>query len=214
MDIIEQIQGRQLLLSLGMVAPLKDCLSLEEVKTAIDNNASHFKVYNPDKEGYHRYGLSITSLDGGMSGRPDLDSLVSYNHKHGTMYDEGDFRTPTPFYQNCRELKRIMGPFEKYMGRSHILRLDRGGMFPPHRDSIHLVPTCFRIFISLCEDGESFVFLLDNQRIFFQPGRPYFINTALEHSLFSFRNDSFFAVFNIDFHTEAILLLTSNLYAR
>ena len=211
---IEKIRCQQLLLSLGKVAPLKGCLSVEEVKKSIEGHGDYFRYYNPAKKGYNRYGLSITSLDGGMSGRPDLDSLVSYNLEHGTSYDEGDFRTQTPFYRNCHELKRVFGPFENYMGRSHILRLDRGGMFPPHRDSIHWEPTCFRIFVSLEEDGEGFVFLLDNQRIFFQPGRPYFINTALGHSLFSFKDSSFFTVFNIDFCREAIGLLAKNLYSR
>ena len=51
--------------------------------------------YNPRKN-VPRYGLSITSLDGGVSGVPDLDSLYEYNKEHGTTYREYSFTVPTP----------------------------------------------------------------------------------------------------------------------
>ena len=41
--------------------------------------------YNPRKE-IDRWGLSITSLDGGLSGTPDLDSLPNYNKENNTQY--------------------------------------------------------------------------------------------------------------------------------
>ena len=37
--------------------------------------------YNPRKP-IARYGLSLTSLDGGLSGIPDLDSLHEYNQEN------------------------------------------------------------------------------------------------------------------------------------
>ena len=42
-----------------------------------------WKPYNLRKS-HQRWGLSITSLDGGLSGIPDLDSLYEYNKKNGT----------------------------------------------------------------------------------------------------------------------------------
>ena len=39
--------------------------------------------YNPRKP-IARYGLSLTSLDGGLSGIPDLDSLHEYNQENKT----------------------------------------------------------------------------------------------------------------------------------
>ena len=49
-----------------------------------EENFEYIK-YNPRKD-INRYGLSITSLDGGLSGRPDLDSLYEYNKENNTNY--------------------------------------------------------------------------------------------------------------------------------
>ena len=40
---------------------------------------------------------SITSLDGGFSNIPDLDSLKEYNDEHNVYIDE-PIKTKTPFY--------------------------------------------------------------------------------------------------------------------
>ena len=39
--------------------------------------------YNPRKD-VNRWGLSVTSLDGSISGVPDLDSLFEYNKENNT----------------------------------------------------------------------------------------------------------------------------------
>lgn len=200
------------LLSLGNVALLKGKYMVipNEVKKTIAAYQQHFKPYNPRKTGYNRYGLSITSKDGGFSGIPDLDSLVEYNRLNGTNFNEPDFRKWTPFFKNCVSLQEAISPFQNYMGRSHILRLDKGGFFPTHRD---ISNTSFRLFISLC-NNENYVFILDEKRVFFQPGRLYFFNSLLCHSLFSFVDQSLFVVFNIDLCREAVITVFKNLSAR
>ena len=50
--------------------------------------------YNPRKP-IDRWGLSVTSLDGTMSGIPDLDSIREYNIENDTKYEEEDFNVPT-----------------------------------------------------------------------------------------------------------------------
>lgn len=204
----QHIQLRHELLSLGNIIPLKKAVYSKEVKKTISDYQEHFKIYNPRKDGYNRYGLSLTSLDGGFSGVPDLDSLYEYNKLHGTNFDEPDFRKRTTLFNNCNSLKEAMEPFHNCMGRSHILRLDRGGFFPPHRD---LSDISFRLFISLCEDIQSYVFILDDKKSFFQQGQVYFINTLLSHSLFSFVDESLFVVFNIDLNEEAVSAVFDNL---
>ena len=149
---------------------------ISEVKKTILSYQTNFKPYNSRKIQYNRYGLSITSKDGGFSGIPDLDSLYEYNKLNGTNFDEPDFREWTPFFKNCIPLQKALGPFHNYIGRSHILRLDKAGFFPPHRD---LSNKSFRLFISLCKNKDDYVFILDEKRVFFQPGRLYFINTFL-----------------------------------
>lgn len=196
--------------SLGALFPLnvKYCYDVEKIRKDIFNYKKHFKPYNPRKKGYNRYGLSMTSKDGGFSGIPDLDSLYEYNQLHGTQFKETDFRKWTPFFKSNEFLKEAMEPFHSYMGRSHILKLDKAGFFPPHRD---FPISSFRLFISFCEDKEDYVFLLDEKQIFFQPGRVYFINTLLTHSVFSFKDNCLFSVFNIDLCEEAVKAVLQNL---
>jgi len=196
------------LLSLGNIILLKNKVELLEVKKTIFSYKKYFKPYNPRKTQYNRYGLSITSQDGGFSGIPDLDSLYEYNQLNKTNFDETDFREWTPFFKDCTHLQKALSPFHDYIGRSHILRLDKGGFFPPHRD---LSNKAFRLFISLCSNTNDYVFILDEKRVFFQPGQLYFINTFLSHSLFSFIDQSFFIVFNIDLCKEAIIKVFKNL---
>ena len=161
----------------------------------------------------NRYGLSITSLEGGFSGIPDLDSLMEYNKEQGTWYSERDFREWTSFFKNCKELQKAMAPFHKSMGRSHILRLNRGGFFPFHRDEISLARQSFRLLISLTS-SHHFVFLLENKRVFFQPGQLYYINTQLIHSLFSFEERSDFVVFNIDLCEDSVKAVMRSLSVK
>ena len=210
MNTLQKIQLNQVLLSLGKVVGLQIFVDRDRINKYIASFDSDFKPYNPRKTGYNRYGLSITSLDGGFSGIPDLDSLLEYNKEHGIQYSEMDFREWTPFFKSCKELQEAMVPFHKSMGRSHILRLNRGGFFPFHRDCVSLAPECFRLLISLTEPNH-FVFLLENKRVFFQPGLLYFINTQLIHSLFSFEDKSDFVVFNIDLCEDTVKAVIRNL---
>ena len=213
MDTLQQVQWHQTLLSLGKTVVLKKVLSEEDqsyINKQIFSFEQHFKPYNPRKLGYNRYGLSITSLDGGFSGVPNLDSLREYNKEHNTNLSENDFREWTPFFKTCTALQDITAPFHKYMGRSHILRLNKGGFSPFHRDSITLIPESFRLLISFSH-FDRFVFLLDNERVYFEPGRLYFVNTRLTHGLFSFSDKSDLAVFNIDLCEGSVRAVISHL---
>ena len=134
--------------SLGNIVSLKQFVPPEAVRKSILDYKEHFKPYNPRKKGYNRYGLSITSQDGGFSGIPNLDSLVEYNKLHGTNFDEPDFRKWTPFFKDCKALREAMSPFHNFMGRSHILRLDKVGFIPPHTEiCLGLLFACLSLFV-------------------------------------------------------------------
>ena len=209
MNDLKAIQLNHLLLSLGNVVELKRTLSAAAVQKDILKFENYFKPYNPRKPGHNRYGLSITSLDGGFSGKPDLDSLTEYNKENNTRWNEDDFRKKTPFFEKCQALKEITAPWTQSMCRSHVLRLNKGGFFPFHRDSIYPTPQNFRLLIALAHPNH-FVFLLENKRIFFEPGRLYFLNTRLIHSLFSYQNKTDFLVFNIDLQEESAAAVLKN----
>ena len=195
------------LFSLGNIIPLDIYIDSRELQKDILSFKEHFKPYNPRKKDYNRWGLSITSYDGGFSGSPDLDSLYEYNQIHNTNFKESDFREFSPFFKSSKALQTVLKPFEDSMGRSHILRLDKGGFFPPHRDlDFH----SFRLFCSITSTNR-YVFILDGQKVSFKKEQFYCLNTRLSHSLFSFGNNSLYAVFNIDLDKNSIQNIYKNL---
>lgn len=155
--------------------------------------------YNPRKE-INRWGLSITSLDGGLSGRPDLDSLIEYNEENGTTYKETDFVTKTPVY-DYPELKEILDPFEGEYHRTHILKLGPGGFFPPHRDIRNIHFRSFRLIVPLVNVNPPYAnFVLEDRTLHWKPGQMYFVDTAKMHYLFnaSISESSYWIVLNVN----------------
>ena len=75
------------------------------------NDKFDWVQYNPRKK-IDREGLSITSLDGGMTGKPDLDSLYEYYNETGIALDETNFTTKTPVYDYFKQwLDPLEGTF-------------------------------------------------------------------------------------------------------
>ena len=71
------------------------------------------KPYNNDWKPYNvrkpnnRWGLSITSLDGGLSGIPDLDSLYEYNKDNNVEITNQDIKTYTSVYETMPTLQKV-----------------------------------------------------------------------------------------------------------
>lgn len=168
-----------------------------------------WKQYNPRKS-IPRQGLSITSLDGGLSGVPDLDSFKEYNAEKSTQFTEVDITTPTPVYEYARP---YLAPFEGHICRTHVIRLAPGGYFPPHRDSHFVSIKSFRIFVPLKACNPEHMYFLQEDRILhFEHGRPYFIDTCVRHSLFNYGPDhSYFIVVNVELTRDSVDALLSRM---
>jgi len=165
--------------------------------------------YNPRKKN-DRYGLSITSLDGGLSGRPDLDSLYEYYNETGIALHDWDFNKKTPIYSY---FEQWLNPFEKWLGRTHVIKLNAGGFFPPHRDHKHANIDSFRIFLPLNYNTRAAFFLLEDKRMEFKNGTMYFIDTAKMHTLFNTSETPFyFVVGNITLTEESVETVAKHLF--
>lgn len=174
-------------------------------------NKYQWVKYNPRKN-IDRYGLSLTSLDGGMSGYPDLDSLLEYYRQTGESLPEMSFKEKTPlFYDLGQREQDFLNNIS--LGRSHFLKLNSGGFFPPHRDSGHLYGehlNCFRIISCLQNcDSKQFVWLQDGVQFKLRPNRLYVINTLKIHSVFSFVDDCIILVLNVG--SESIPFIKSRM---
>ena len=167
--------------------------------------------YNPRKD-INRYGLSITSLDGGLSGIPDLDSLIEYEQEFKIQYLEQDFRTKTPVYY-YEELKELLDPIESNIFRSHVLKLSPGGFFPPHRDYFGTYFDSFRAIIPLKNmNPPRHNFIIEDKIIQWKMGGFYFVDTAKLHYLFNASLETMYMiVLNIDLTKETVRFVTENM---
>jgi len=174
-------------------------MDLNLVKNVLDKHPG-WKPYQPHKTGYNRYGLSVTSLDGQYSGEPDLYSLREWQTMTGESYNEMSFRKRTNIVQFLPELDQFLNFWEPNLGRTHFLRLDKGGFFPPHRDNgaIVAVPT-FRIIVPIYNFGINDMKWIQDEKIQrFDLGATYFVNTSRLHSVFSFVDNCLMLVLNVN----------------
>ena len=196
------------LLSFGDFISLK--LKCDVKKLFDEIKQFSFSQYNPRKD-IKRYGLSITSLDGSINGI-DLDSIKDYKIENKTEYDELSFNKLTDVYYSSNEIQKVVKPFIKHLGRSHILYLPEGGYFPPHRDLpvYYEGQNSLRVLIPLkgCNPPDLY-FMYENKPLYFEHGRAYFLNTNKAHNLFSFK-DSYMIVLNIKTSEEVYKIIGDN----
>lgn len=201
----------------GDFMPLDFKIDLELFDSEIKDFDSNWVIYNKHKGDTGRLGLSITSLDGGMSGEPDLQSLYEYSKITGKTYSENDFNQPTSAYKKISSLHGILNTFEGGLGRCRLVKFKAGGFFPPHRDqSIKFqVPDYFRIFVplSLCEEN-SLYFIYDGKKINYEPGRAYLFNALKLHSVFSFQNNTMTFAMSLQLNQTNIRLAIQNLLVK
>lgn len=172
-----------------------DCNKIKEV---CDKHPG-WKTYQPHKMPNNRFGLSVTSLDGGFSGDPDLMSLRECKKLTGRDYREIDFQARTNIVSFLPEIDVFLDFWGKNLGRTHFLRLDKGGYFPPHRDNGTIVlPPTFRILVPIHNFGTNDMkWVQENNVLKLEIGHVYFINTSKVHSLFSFTDNCLMLVLNI-----------------
>ena len=162
-------------------------------------NHPEWKQYNTYKQGFNRYGLSMTSLDGGYSGIPDLESLMEYYMHTKELYYDRDFKVRTPLSYEIPEISELFDFFGDSLGRSHFLRLDKPGFFPPHRDHEFSLPNnMLRIIVPFYKfHSSNMSWIFDGKVVQLREGFAYFMNTTKAHSLFSYVDGCTMLVLNV-----------------
>lgn len=196
---------------LGNIVPLEFMIDSLEIERILTHNKSDWRLYNPRKLNNPRFGLSLTSVDGQMNGM-DLDSLHEFNKINNTSYTESSFKVLTKIADSAPSIKKLFTIYGHHVSRSHILKMDRGSYFPPHRDSFPSQKNkTFRLFSVLSPYSFShYHFVLDGRLQNFNPYEVYYINTQLEHSVVSFIDGLTLLVINID-ENDQTLRITEDL---
>ena len=199
------------LLSLGEIYPLGIDFDGYLLRKQLKAYTDKWVPYNRSKPGYKRYGLSLFSLDGDVSGEINLTSIYEYNQKHKTQYDELSFRVLTPYWKELNSLSKPLKELEKNIGRSHLIRIDNGGFFPPHRD---LGVKTFRLISFFNTDPDILAFLLDDKKVHFVTNRLYFFNARRTHSLLSFKDNAMVLVLNVVCNEDSLKFVFENLFIK
>ena len=173
--------------TMGDWLQMKTKFSPKKLMQEIEKFKDDWKPYNL-RNSNNRWGLSVTSLDGGLSGIPDLDSLMQYNKIHNTDIKNSDIDTYTDVYNSSPELQKIIEPWKPWLGRCHFLRIDKGGYFPEHYDINKLDydydEIRFIVFVNKC-DKKDLKFIYEDTVRDIKDGQLFYFNANKRHSVFS-----------------------------
>ena len=186
--------------------PHWDQETIEAVK-----NESDWIYYNRFKPGFNRWAIPLVSPDGSYN--PDyVGSLNDYYRNTGNLVEEKDFKVKTPIVSKYHALQRSIDFWGEDVCRSHILKLDKGGFFPPHRDSTWVMPVnMFRIAIPLMNFGQyQAKWYLEDKALNFEMGKTYFINTSKIHHLFSFVDNAIIVILSVQVTDSSIKKLIAH----
>ncbi len=213
MEINKDFASFTRLLAMGDWLKLKRFNS-KKLYEELQEFANEWKTYNSLKPDNKRYGLSVTSLDGGLSGVPDLESLLEYNNKNGTSYTNADINKKTEVYEKCPTLQKILKPFEPWLTRCHFIKLDSGGFFPEHYDieKIDLATNEIRLigFVNRNHISQFKFCYEDNLVQNIVDGDLYYFNANKHHSVFSMTDDSIQLVIMLKYDYELYKVLVEN----
>ena len=191
----------------GDIIPLAFKLNPAQVDSELEIFRDRWVQYNPSKSSNPRMGLSLTSLDGGMSGIPDLDSIYEWSRETGRKVSEKDFNKTTDAYRACAAIHPLIENFQPYLGRCRFVKFKAGGHFPPHRDgSVSFqIPDYFRILVLLSKTGpDDFHFVHDGKLVSYEVGHPYLFNALKTHSVVSFTDDATTLAISVSLSQEMV----------
>lgn len=176
----------------------------KEIMKELEPFANDWKPYNRKKPN-NRFGLSITSLDGKLSGIPDLDSLYEYNKLHNTNINNQDIKEYTDVYKQSPALQKIIEPWKPWLGRCHFLKLNAGGYFPEHYD-INKLDYSYEDtrLIAFVNNSSKYTlkFLYEDKLMQVENGSLYWFNASKRHSVFSMKDDCIMIVFCLKFDKD------------
>lgn len=179
------------LTNLGSYAKLDLRITETVVVKDLLNFSENWCPYNEKKDVHNnRWGLPVTSHSGDVMDNYHLNSFGYMQKYHDVEMKEENFTTPTDVYHSIPEIKKLVDVFAPDIGRVHILKVNQGGYFPPHRDFAGVAPEYFRLSCVFGSCSEfNYVQTLHDQ--IFRPERShlYFVNFQLNHSVFSFSDN-------------------------
>jgi hypothetical protein len=209
----EQITLEMALLQLGDFEPLDWKINIEDFKREIKQFDNDWQDYLPRPgRSNPRKGLTLTN----MSGRDHrgVPSLAEAAVRERRRVDELEFSHPTEVYKQCHSLNWFLNEFSN-LGRTFLVKCNQGGHFVPHRDHPGMPREVFRLAVFL-ENVAPFDYdwLMDDKKLYIEPGRVYYINTRKTHRTISWVDNSIHLIANIPFNNENVSKVIAHLLHR
>lgn len=204
------------LTNLGDQVKLKWHIDTEKVKNQLKKFDDNWCPYNVKKDTHNnRWGLPVTSHTGDMLDNYHLNSFGYMQKYHNVEMKEENFNTPTEVYHSIPEIAKLVDTFSPDIGRVHLLRVDQGGFFPPHRDFHGVSPEYFRLLVVFGKcSPENYVQMVNGKPLYPEPGSVYFTNFQLDHSVFSFSNSLYALVLTVKLNERTQQLILKNTVAE
>ena len=193
----------QALCMLGDNVKLKLNIDVSSVLDKLAEFDQYWVPYNQKKDTINnRHGLALTSHTGKIDDTMHLNSFGYAQRNLNIEMREDNFNTYTPAMTALTEIKDIAEVFTD-IGRVHILRIGKGGFFPPHRDFPQLEPDYIRLS---CMFGkakpENYCMLFDGKPFYHDPGFFYFNNYQKDHSVFSFSDYVYVVILTVKLNED------------
>ena len=210
---IEQAMLWNSLANLGAQVKLKLKINPTEVQEQLEQFKDNWCPYNSKKDTYNnRWGLPVTSHSGDVMDNYHLNSFGYMQQYHSVEMKEENFTTPTEVYHKIPDIKKLVDIFNPDIGRVHILRVDKGGYFPPHRDFHGISPEYFRLITVFGNcSPENYVQVIDGKLFYPQSGYTYFTNTQLVHAVASFADNLYCLILTVKLNERTHKIIMDNL---
>jgi len=198
------------LLNLGPFEPLNIRINLTQYMNEISQFDSDWVDYLPRTDRpNNRRALTLTNLPGKT--HKDVPSLAEASYAAGRRLSELEFNQPTDVYRACSSLHPFLNMWQP-LGRTFIVQSNTGGYFVPHRDHPSMPRDVFRliVFLNNCSPLQ-YDWLMDDRKMYIQPGQVYYVNTRMTHRTISWVDNSQHLILNIPFTTENVSKVIANL---
>jgi len=198
------------LLNLGPFEPLNFYINLGQYLQEIKQFDKDWVDYLPRTDRpNNRRALTLTNLPGKT--HIDVPSLAEASYAAGRRLSELEFNQPTDVYRACSSLHPFLNQWSP-LGRTFIVQSNTGGYFVPHRDHPSMPRECFRLIVFLNNVGPlQYDWLMDDRKMYIQPGQVYYVNTRMTHRTISWVDNSQHLILNIPFNTENVARVIANL---
>ena len=206
----EILSNELALLNLGMFEPLNITIDLNKYMQEIAQFDNDWVNYLPRTDRpNNRKAMTLMSLPGKT--HKENTSLAEASYAARRQLSELEFNSPTDVYKSCTSLSSVLDQWQP-LGRSMIIRCDTGGYFVPHRDLPSMPRDCFRLVAFLNNCGPlQYDWLMDDRKMYIQPGQLYYVNTRMTHRTISWVDNSQHLILNVPFTTANVARVIASL---